>query len=68
MRNTDENYEKLANAIIMQAVMDYRKTDNVEIKNSIERFFRSEWFYQLTEVGGEILIKRLKNEGKKNDE
>lgn len=68
MRNTDENYEKLANAIIMQAVMDYRKTDNVEIKNSIERFFRSEWFYQLTEVDGEILIKRLKNEGKKNDE
>lgn len=68
MRNTDENYERLANAIIMQAVMDYRKTDNVEIKNSIERFFRSEWFYQLTEVDGEILIKRLKNEGKKNDE
>ena len=65
MRNTDENYEKLAVAIIKQAVIDYRKGDE-ETRKSIERFFRSEWFYTLTDVDGEMLIKRLRREeGKK---
>ena len=65
MRNTDENYERLAIAIIKQAVIDYRKGDE-EIRKSIERFFRSEWFYTLTDVDGEMLIKRLRREeGKK---
>lgn len=67
MKSTDENYEKLAVAIVKQAVIDYRK-GNVETRKSIERFFRSEWFYTLTEVDGEILIKKLHNERKVKDE
>ena len=62
MKNTDENYERLAEAIILQAVTDYRKSDDEEVKKSIERFFRSEWFYVLTELDGEMLIKRLRRE------
>ena len=67
MRNTDENYEKLAVAIIKQAVIDYRKGDE-ETKRSIEQFFRSDWFYALTEVDGELLIKRLRNERMRKNE
>ena len=67
MRNTDENYERLAIAIIKQAVIDYRKGVE-ESRKSIERFFRSEWFYTLTDVDGEILIKKLHNERKVKDE
>ena len=66
MKNTDENYEKLAEAIIVRAIIDYRKSKDEEVKKSIERFFRSEWFYVLTNLDGEMLIKRLKREeGKK---
>ena len=67
MRNTDENYEKLAVAIIKQAVIDYRKGDE-DTKRSIEQFFRSDWFYALTEVDGELLIKRLRNERMRKNE
>ena len=67
MRNTDDNYEMLAIAIIKQAVADYKKGDK-ETRKSTERFFRSEWFYALTDVDGEILIKKLHNERKVKDE
>lgn len=67
------NYENLANAIILQAVKDYRmalkslkansrnraaKAD----KDEIERFFRSGWFSVLTSVDGEMLIRSLQME------
>ena len=66
-------YEKLANAIIVQAVKDYRDaverlrytTDDKSAqhdKRSIERFFRSEWFSILTDLNGELLLKKLKEE------
>ena len=66
-------YEKLANAIIIQAAKDYRvalrrlrrKPGNKEArseKESIERFFRSDWFRALTEVDGEMLIRKLNEE------
>ena len=66
-------YENLANAIILQAVKDYRmalkslgvnsrnrtvQTDNAEI----ERFFRSQWYSTLTDVNGEMLILSLQKE------
>ncbi len=66
-------YKELANAIIVQAVKDCR--DAVERlrytpddksaqrdKRSIERFFRSEWFSILTDLNGELLLKKLKEE------
>ncbi len=67
------NYENLANAIILQAVKDYRvalKCLKVNPRNKtalankeeIERFFRSGWFSVLTSVDGEMLIRSLQME------
>nr|DAZ24955.1 MAG TPA: hypothetical protein [Caudoviricetes sp.] len=66
-------YEKLANAIIIQAAKDYRAAAQKLKRNprnhlaqaeadSIERFFRSNWYKSLTEVDGEMLIRKLKEE------
>lgn len=66
-------YESLANAIILQAVKDYRAAARKLKRNprnhlaqdeieSIERFFRSDWYASLTEVGGGMLIEKLKEE------
>ena len=57
-----ENYEKLAQAIIIQAVRDYRNSYSYQTRCSIEHFFRSEWFMVLTTLNGEMLIKRLQEE------
>lgn len=66
-------YENLANAIILQAAKDYRaarqklkkKPDNTLARaeiDSIERFFRSGWYKHLTDVDGELLIRKLREE------
>ena len=66
-------YENLGNAIILQAVKDYREAlrkhskrsrydPAVQTINEVERFFRSEWFSQLTSLDGEMLIRKLKAE------
>ena len=64
------NYENFANAIILQAVKDYRmalkclksnpknRTARAD-KDEIDRFFRSQWFTVLTSVDGEMLIRSL---------
>ena len=67
------NYENLANAIILQAVKDYRMAlkslkanprnrTAMADKDEIERFFRSDWFSVLTSVDGEMLIGSLQME------
>lgn len=66
-------YDSLANAIILQAVKDYRNTrkkrkyhpknkDAKLIIEDCERFFRSDWFAALTSVSGELLITKLQEE------
>jgi hypothetical protein len=81
----EDPYERLANAIVLQAVADYKvalKKIKAHPKNreaisqalEIEKFFRSGWYSQLTDVDGEYLIRRLQDEirqsesirGKKN--
>jgi hypothetical protein len=68
-----EPYENLANAVILQAVRDYRTTLKAlrmnprskaaqTEKESIERFFRSQWYQALTTVDGEMLIRKLNEE------
>ena len=57
-----ENIELLANAIILQAVKDYRHTYSPQCRAEIKRFFRSEWFRALTRLDGEMLILKLENE------
>ncbi len=66
-------WENLANAIILQAVKDYRearkklkkrpKNEDAKLMVSdCEAFFRSEWFKALTNVNGEMLLKKLREE------
>lgn len=73
-KNLAENpYERLANAVILQAVADYRaavkkiKTyprnkDAMSEALSIERFFRFGWYSMLTSVDGEYMIRKLQGE------
>ena len=55
-------YEELANAIVLQAVKDYRLHDDEQELASIERFFRSGWFGVLTRIDPEMLIAKLREE------
>ena len=57
-----ENIELLANAIILQAVKDYRHTYSPQCRAEIKRFFRSDWFKVLTRLDGKMIIKRLEQE------
>ena len=68
-------YENLANAIVLQAVKDYRdalkrlkkkpgKQAAMSDALESERFFRSGWYTALTSVDGEYLIQKLREEAK----
>ncbi len=60
------SYTALANAIIEQAVKDYRKADATpQARYAIKRFFLSEWFRMLTDLDGKLLVSRLEQEQKK---
>lgn len=73
-KNLAENpYERLANAIVLQAVEDYRTALRKVRKNpknrealdaalQIEKFFCSQWYQTLTSVDGEYLITQLRKE------
>ena len=69
----DDNYIELANAIILQAVKDYRgalkklkkrpRSETAKIsKQEVERFFRSDWYLQLTSLDPEMLMQKLNEE------
>ena len=73
MHPMDSPYQRLANAIVLQAVADYRNAlDGVgyDYKPAdkciieLEKFFRSSRYRMLTKVKGEYLIERLKAEHK----
>lgn len=69
-------YEELANAIVLQAVSDYRyatkrmRTHPEETmihrrrKKEVERFIRSDWFGVLTSLDPAILLEKLKEEAR----
>lgn len=63
----DKNYELLADAIIVQAAKDYRRSKSVLVRNEIKCFFLSEWFACLTNADGHKLFRKLERErdGKK---
>ena len=64
--------QELANAIVLQAVEDYRNALNGKsyepnlppevVVKRLERFFRSNYFALLTTVKGEYLIEKLNEE------
>lgn len=55
-------YEDLANAIILQAVKDYRRTNNKRALEELEQFFLSDWFSVLTSIDGPRLLQELRKE------
>lgn len=63
-----DGYYRLANAIVLQAVNEYREAlrqDDTAAKwkkISLRRFFRSDWYKLLTNVDGELLMERLEEE------
>ncbi len=68
-----DSFEKLANAIVLQAVKDYRTAlkrvarhpkdrDGLATKNECEWFFRSGWFSILTGIDPEMLMRKLQME------
>ena len=70
---TEDPYLELANAIVYQAVKDYRKAlqflaenpESAALQEDVrehERFFRSSWYRMLTEIDGEYLISVLRRE------
>ncbi|MDD4291041.1 MAG: hypothetical protein PHX51_02215 [Clostridia bacterium] len=69
-----ESFQDLANAIVIQAVKDYRgamrvlkryprNTTAKAIRKETESFFLSEWFRTLTNVDGARLLGKLQKEG-----
>lgn len=54
-------HEELANAIILQAVKDWRNGSDAT-KTEVEHFFRSGWFSLLTKLDPNILISNLRKE------
>lgn len=69
--NNEEGIENLTNAIILQVVKDYRRAlkglssdgkSSAAVIADCERFFRSEWYRQLTNVDGEYLIATIRKE------
>lgn len=76
---TAESFQGLANAIVIQAVKDYRRanrqlrrdphnSDARKQKVKIERFFGSDWYKTLTDLKAEVLMKYLKKEEAMIDE
>ena len=68
-------YEDLAQAIILQAVRDYRQNNKKMVKEpdeqklrnqraELEKFFLSSWFAILTDLNGKHLLHRLQAEMK----
>ena len=68
-----QNWQALSQAIILQAVEDYRKCrrlvrrmpNQVEAQKMIrevEAFFRSRWFMQLSDADGTMILEQLKKE------
>lgn len=73
MMMTPNGIENLSNAIILQAVRDYRKALKIlkrhprhkEAKGMVkdcEDFFESKWFSMLTNIDGKVLMEKLKQE------
>ena len=60
-----KGYEELANAIVLQAVNDYRlarKKKESAKQVALVQFFRSKWFAVLTNIDGRLLEQKLKEE------
>ena len=66
-------YTNLSNAIIIQAVKDYRNALKTlkrypryepakKVVAEVEEFFRSEWYRTLTSVDADMLMRKIRRE------
>lgn len=72
-------YEEIANAIVIQACNDYKKAYKQSLRRSgivgeadeelaeLEAFFRSDWYKKLTDVDGDYLMERIRNDVMKQE-
>ena len=71
-------WSNLTNAVVMQAVKDWRaavralkkqpRNENAKrLKAECERFFKSDWFSALTDADGQLILLKLKQEESKHD-
>lgn len=69
----DNPYERLAHEIVLQAVKDYRsackqlkQNPKSDVANrhliSCQKFFLSEWFKEITDADGGLLLNNLNEE------
>lgn len=61
----EAGYEILANAIILQAVKDYRmaiRHFDLYTMGQLRHFFHSQWFQMLTSIDGDRLIKDIERQ------
>ena len=49
-------------AVILKAVEDYRNHPNMRAE--ITKFFKSEYFYEMSDVDGKVILEKLKEETK----
>jgi len=58
----EDNWKELANAIVLQAVVDYRMSEDPRDLKMLEQFFKSPWFAALTSLDPNYLITELRKE------
>lgn len=76
----DKGYAGLAEAIILQAVEDYKTVYKQHLLNpynmtteyelrKLENFFRSDWYFELSQsnLSGDYIIKAIKSEVEKQN-
>ena len=61
----DIGIERLRNAVVMQAVKDYKNDKNK--REECERFFLSQYFALFSDLDGEVIVKALKERVEKNE-
>ena len=55
-------WQELANAVVLQAVEDFRMSEDPQDLEALEQFFLSPWFGALTSLDPEYLITELRKE------
>ena len=81
MNNTDKNsnnleYENLVQAIVKQAVKDYKEDlklfwageadeETLAAINEVISFFKSGWYAMLTDIDSKLIMRRAEEEAKK---
>ena len=68
--NGKNNYQdigiaRLRNAVVMQAVKDYKNDKNK--REECERFFLSQYFMLLSDLDGKVIVNALKERIEKNE-